>query len=630
MTGETTYGHGPTGDPATEMQADIEGILHRAVGFVVGKQPPKRYGYSILDVGTGSGIWATDLAEYPSSRAFKQVLSGSQFSQDCEFIVCHQKAWDAGSDVKRWRSIPTTTRFCSTDRLEALNNLEDKFDYVHSRRLWEAIESPAEFFKQIFARLNPGGSLQLESISWLPVDQQCILSTSPKLAAWCGMLQRAMDAGDGGPGYAGTKGGLEKAGFVDVSQETVDFRLQDDLDTAGNWFKHGLFTLLKAGDLAPLPWLKHCRQEISARRPAFPLLPESIDEFLAAVGKELAEANVCFQMLQTRRASLAGVIMNPQTAGSTSNRSRGVYLEFSGSQPQLVSRPTMACKRFSSRQNMAIGQTPNVEHKLKSSNDSYDAEIVYMGELASQITIRDDRTTKTIDALQRRTRYADFSGVEEGTLIVLDRYYTFRTATLAMKQLNSRTHHTEDNSKNNVVLQDYSHSIEVHTSAPRPYILFGTAGTPITIDLLEELLRASRLLRPGAFIDVQFAFPDGYKKDIETSGILAMIQMMQSVGLENVNVVHFSSSIEPELVQEIGQGNMDDWNGMPGEGSAPIHESLEHFCMSSEVASRENTAAGQEGSRNEFRIEGQDGLGSYGNGIEATNRPLDFSTPAGR
>ncbi|KAK1452742.1 hypothetical protein CTAM01_17264 [Colletotrichum tamarilloi] len=100
-----------------------------------------------------------------------------------------------------------------------------------------------------------------------------------------------MDAGDDGLGDAGTKDDLEEAGFIDVSRKTVDFRLQDHRNTAGNWFKHGLFTLLKAGDLAPLPWLKHCRQEISARRPAFPLLPESIDEFLAAVGKELAEAN---------------------------------------------------------------------------------------------------------------------------------------------------------------------------------------------------------------------------------------------------------------------------------------------------------------------------------------------------
>ncbi|KAK1456016.1 hypothetical protein CTAM01_17229 [Colletotrichum tamarilloi] len=193
---------------------------------------------------------------------------------------------------------------------------------------------------------------------------------------------------------------------------------------------------------------------------------------------------------------------------------------------------------------MAIGQAPNVEHKLKSSDDYHDAEIDHISELASQITIHDDRTTKTIDALRRRTRYADLSDVEEGTLIVFDRYYR--------------------------------HNFELHTSASRPYILFGTAGTPITIDLLEELLR---LLRPGAFIDVQFAIPDGYTEDEETSEILAMIHMIQSVGLENVNIVHFRGSIEPELVQEIGQGKMDDWDGMPGEGLAPMHESLEYFCL---------------------------------------------------
>ncbi|KAL4403480.1 methyltransferase domain-containing protein [Colletotrichum abscissum] len=314
MTGETTHGHGPTGDPATEMQADIEGILHRAVEVVVGKQLPERYGHSILDVGTGSGIWTTDLAEYPSSRAFKQVQS-----------------------------------------------LTDQ-------------------------------DSQLSMGQWLErADHR--------------MLQRAMDAGDGGPGYAGTEGDLEKAGFVEVSQETVEFRLQDDQNTAGDWFKLGLLTLLKAEDLAPLPWLKHCRQEISARRPAFPSLPDPVDEFLAAVEKELAEADVCFRI------------------------SGGI-----------------------------------------SSDDYHDADIDHTSELASQITVHDDRTTKTIDALRRRTRYADLSDVEEGTLIVFDRYYRFRTATLAMRQSDSISHHTEDDSKNKIVLQDYSSTLRrlAHTYFSEP------------------------------------------------------------------------------------------------------------------------------------------------------------------
>ncbi|KAK1454404.1 hypothetical protein CTAM01_17233 [Colletotrichum tamarilloi] len=225
---------------------------------------------------------------------------------------------------------------------------------------------------------------------------------------------------------------------------------------------------------------------------------------------------------------------------------------------------------------MAIGQTPDVEHKLKSSDDSHDAEIDHISELASQIAIHDDGTTKTIDALRRRTRYADLSGVEEGTLIVFDRYYRFRTATLAMRQSDSISHHTEDDSKNKIVLQDYSHNFELHTSASRPYILFGTAGTPITMDLLEELVR---FLLPGAFIDVEFALPVGHHKITENPEGFWVVDMMKAAGLEISHGKEFPGSIELELVKEIGQGRMDDWDGITGERSLGLPEVLEHYGL---------------------------------------------------
>ncbi|KAK1483895.1 hypothetical protein CABS01_17224 [Colletotrichum abscissum] len=192
---------------------------------------------------------------------------------------------------------------------------------------------------------------------------------------------------------------------------------------------------------------------------------------------------------------------------------------------------------------MAIGQTPDVEHKLKSSDDSHDAEIDHISELASQIAIHDDGTTKTIDALRRRTRYADLSDVEEGTLIVFDRYYRFRTATLAMRQSDSISHHTEDDSKNKIVLQDYS------------------------------------FLLPGAFIDVEFALPVGHHKITENPEGFWVVDMMKAAGLEISHGKEFPGSIELELVKEIGQGRMDDWDGITGERSLGLPEVLEHYGL---------------------------------------------------
>ncbi|KAK1840292.1 methyltransferase domain-containing protein [Colletotrichum chrysophilum] len=195
--------------------------------------------------------------------------------------------------------IPVSVTYTRTECLEALTSLDTNFDYVHCRRLWEAIKVPEQYFGQVYDRLRPGGNMQHEVISWLSRCNWSIPKTPSSLIEWGGTLQRVMNEGAGELESARIQSHLENAGFVDVSEEAIKFSLQDGDIAAGGWFKFGLLTLLRARDLAPLPWLNPCRQSIIGTRfysqPWLTLL-EDIDKFVAVVEEEIKTVDVHFEM----------------------------------------------------------------------------------------------------------------------------------------------------------------------------------------------------------------------------------------------------------------------------------------------------------------------------------------------
>ncbi|KAL3440677.1 S-adenosyl-L-methionine-dependent methyltransferase [Aspergillus insuetus] len=99
----------------------------------------------VLDLGTGTGIWAIDFADqHPSAQVLGIDLSPIQPS---------------------W--IPTNCKF-ELDDYEKTWTFSQKFDFIHARMLMGSIADEKNLFKQAYDNLAPGGWIEMQDFS-LPV-----------------------------------------------------------------------------------------------------------------------------------------------------------------------------------------------------------------------------------------------------------------------------------------------------------------------------------------------------------------------------------------------------------------------------------------------------------------------------
>ncbi|KAK3331848.1 S-adenosyl-L-methionine-dependent methyltransferase [Cercophora scortea] len=148
----------------------------------------------VLDVGTGTGIWAIDFAnEYPDSQIVGVDLSPIQPL-----------------------FVPPNVSFF-VDDLEDEWNFPQKFDYVFARFMTGSILDWPKFFKQSFNNLNPGGIIELQDIIYPMRSDDGTLTEDSALHKWSVTLAEGFRAAgrplDSALEYEAQ---LAEAGFVDI------------------------------------------------------------------------------------------------------------------------------------------------------------------------------------------------------------------------------------------------------------------------------------------------------------------------------------------------------------------------------------------------------------------------------
>lgn len=189
--------------PNDEQEQDRMDLVHHIYRLVLGGKlylapigdSPNR----VLDLGTGTGIWAMDFAdEHPSAEVIGTDLSPIQ---------------------PKWT--PPNCIF-EVDDFESDWLYRTPFDYIHARELGGCVSSDDRLFQKALEHLAPGGYVEMQAVYTKFVSDDNTAEKATNAEQWMTTLCKGMaDFGkpiDNAPQW---KEKLEAAGFEDVEEKIL-------------------------------------------------------------------------------------------------------------------------------------------------------------------------------------------------------------------------------------------------------------------------------------------------------------------------------------------------------------------------------------------------------------------------
>ncbi|KAH8812570.1 S-adenosyl-L-methionine-dependent methyltransferase, partial [Xylogone sp. PMI_703] len=185
-----------------------EGRLHLAP---IDDRPQK-----ILDIGTGTGIWAIDMADaYPSAQVIGTDLSPIQ------------PAWHL-----TYHRVPPNLIFEIDDAEDEWLYTPHQTDFIHCRYLFHGIRNWPKLFQQAMRTLKPGGWIEIVEMHVIPSSYDNSLPEPSQIRAFYDVLAEIGEKVGINLAVAQKfKSMLETAGYEEVTEQVYDLPL-------GGWMSH--------------------------------------------------------------------------------------------------------------------------------------------------------------------------------------------------------------------------------------------------------------------------------------------------------------------------------------------------------------------------------------------------------
>ncbi|RMJ29068.1 Methyltransferase [Aspergillus sp. HF37] len=185
-------------DDREQDRLDLNHHIYRlAIGGALTRAPIGQNPGRILDLGTGTGIWAIDMAdEFPSSTIIGTDLSPIQpgwVPPNCYFeIEDYESEWD----------------------------FSQPFDFIHGRGLEGTMRSPQKFLDEVLKNLKPGGWFEFVDIAPVAYSDDDTIEEAPYMVKWAKLLDDAsIEFGKRMNVAHLYKNWMESAGFKNVRED---------------------------------------------------------------------------------------------------------------------------------------------------------------------------------------------------------------------------------------------------------------------------------------------------------------------------------------------------------------------------------------------------------------------------
>ncbi|KAI0885946.1 S-adenosyl-L-methionine-dependent methyltransferase [Annulohypoxylon maeteangense] len=203
--------------------------------------------HEILDLGTGTGVWAIEMGDtYPSANVLGLDLSPIQ---------------------PQW--VPPNVRFMVDDVESPWLHPKNHFDYIHSRHMIMAIKDWDKLLRTSYEHLKPGGWIELQEIHHFPASSNGTLASDHPVAQYWqyvdeGLINLGVSFRTSNEGRIAAA--MRECGYVNVTERVFHIPIgtwpkNKTLKSVGLYWKTILLDGIQAIALGPMTRGLHWRRE---------------------------------------------------------------------------------------------------------------------------------------------------------------------------------------------------------------------------------------------------------------------------------------------------------------------------------------------------------------------------------